>query len=140
MRIYFAFYLMLFIFIFFFFFLMIRRPPRSTLFPYTTLFRSAPGRKRECSRAAAPALAPVSPSPESARDLAAPTAKRDSLAPLVAGLAPDGDCRSRRAGRRHRRPDCGADSGPAAKGWHPQPGDGNTRAHGDGYRCPVATV
>src|SRR2546430_8087013 len=28
----------------FFFFLMIRRPPRSTLFPYTTLFRS--GRER----------------------------------------------------------------------------------------------
>src|SRR3712207_7772212 len=27
--------------IWFFFFLMIRRPPRSTLFPYTTLFRSA---------------------------------------------------------------------------------------------------
>src|SRR5947209_15498860 len=27
-------------FISFFFFLMIRRPPRSTLFPYTTLFRS----------------------------------------------------------------------------------------------------
>src|SRR5580698_1634706 len=26
-----------------FFFLMIRRPPRSTLFPYTTLFRSHPG-------------------------------------------------------------------------------------------------
>src|SRR6266699_6626591 len=25
----------------FFFFLMIRRPPRSTLFPYTTLFRTA---------------------------------------------------------------------------------------------------
>src|SRR2546425_8961120 len=31
----------LFYFLFsFFFFLMIRRPPRSTLFPYTTLFRS----------------------------------------------------------------------------------------------------
>src|SRR5947208_16882451 len=28
----------------FFFFLMIRRPPRSTLFPYTTLFRSLPAR------------------------------------------------------------------------------------------------
>src|SRR3712207_7537758 len=27
----------------FFFFLMIRRPPRSTLFPYTTLFRSVLG-------------------------------------------------------------------------------------------------
>ena len=29
-----------FFFLFFVFFLMIRRPPRSTLFPYTTLFRS----------------------------------------------------------------------------------------------------
>src|SRR6266496_6070729 len=29
-----------FFFCFCFFFLMIRRPPRSTLFPYTTLFRS----------------------------------------------------------------------------------------------------
>src|SRR5215813_5161513 len=29
------------------FFLMIRRPPRSTLFPYTTLFRSPPGRRGE---------------------------------------------------------------------------------------------
>src|SRR3712207_7687737 len=28
----------------FFFFLMIRRPPRSTLFPYTTLFRSLTNR------------------------------------------------------------------------------------------------
>src|SRR5437016_12387408 len=35
------FYIRLFILLFsFFFFLMIRRPPRSTLFPYTTLFRS----------------------------------------------------------------------------------------------------
>src|SRR5712692_12111389 len=31
---------MLFVIFLFFFFLMIRRPPRSTLFPYTTLFRS----------------------------------------------------------------------------------------------------
>src|SRR6266567_8245972 len=30
----------------FFFFLMIRRPPRSTLFPYTTLFRSGGARGR----------------------------------------------------------------------------------------------
>src|SRR4051812_49440561 len=30
-----------------FFFLMIRRPPRSTLFPYTTLFRSADGQAAE---------------------------------------------------------------------------------------------
>src|SRR2546430_11639506 len=32
---------------YFFFFLMIRRPPRSTLFPYTTLFRS--GCADECA-------------------------------------------------------------------------------------------
>src|SRR5258705_7561024 len=35
-----------------FFFLMIRRPPRSTLFPYTTLFRS---RRRESSARRSPA-------------------------------------------------------------------------------------
>src|SRR2546422_7906136 len=47
-----------------FFFLMIRRPPRSTLFPYTTLFRSLHGHERiglsdvlEC-RVALPAQVP----------------------------------------------------------------------------------
>src|SRR3712207_7700653 len=48
--------------IFSFFFLMIRRPPRSTLFPYTTLFRSDPG---HADRAAAglrhPAVHPGRP-------------------------------------------------------------------------------
>src|SRR5256886_5493599 len=34
----------------FFFFLMIRRPPRSTLFPYTTLFRSGVARVTELQR------------------------------------------------------------------------------------------
>src|SRR3712207_7913345 len=38
-----------------FFFLMIRRPPRSTLFPYTTLFRSRRSAMRPGSRAAPPA-------------------------------------------------------------------------------------
>src|SRR5438034_4489139 len=42
-------------FLFLFFFLMIRRPPRSTLFPYTTLFRSA--------KAALAMLAPAAPPP-----------------------------------------------------------------------------
>src|SRR5438309_10967963 len=36
-----------------FFFLMIRRPPRSTLFPYTTLFRSIPCQGRRPSAWAA---------------------------------------------------------------------------------------
>src|SRR3989475_10520015 len=35
---------------------MIRRPPRSTLFPYTTLFRSVPRALGYCAVAAAPAL------------------------------------------------------------------------------------
>src|SRR3712207_9007645 len=33
-----------------FFFLMIRRPPRSTLFPYTTLFRSDAASRRDGKR------------------------------------------------------------------------------------------
>src|SRR5256885_15845170 len=36
----FCFYVFSVSIVLFFFFLMIRRPPRSTLFPYTTLFRS----------------------------------------------------------------------------------------------------
>src|SRR2546429_3899689 len=35
---------------------MIRRPPRSTLFPYTTLFRSAGARRAQERAVAAPAL------------------------------------------------------------------------------------
>src|SRR2546425_2408806 len=38
-------------FVLFFFFLMIRRPPRSTLFPYTTLFRSGRFGRRDLRRA-----------------------------------------------------------------------------------------
>src|SRR5256885_13236280 len=40
----------------FFFFLMIRRPPRSTLFPYTTLFRSHVVRSALCGHDAVPVL------------------------------------------------------------------------------------
>src|SRR6266496_5641206 len=41
---FFVFFALFICFVFsFFFFLMIRRPPRSTLFPYTTLFRSRSG-------------------------------------------------------------------------------------------------
>src|SRR6266568_8144970 len=51
--------------LFVFFFLMIRRPPRSTLFPYTTLFRSAP--------TTAPASGKVHPRPPAST---APRARR----------------------------------------------------------------
>src|SRR6266705_3959585 len=59
----------------FFFFIMIRRPPRSTLFPYTTLFRSV----NEFHHAAAPSytallehLEPVERSEEHTSELQSP--------------------------------------------------------------------
>src|SRR5258706_16230575 len=57
----------------FFFFLMIRRPPRSTLFPYTTLFRSRmrrPRMARTCSmRTTAPSCSARSRSEEHTSEL-----------------------------------------------------------------------
>src|SRR5438876_3823869 len=53
---YFLFYFVFGTIAFAFFFLMIRRPPRSTLFPYTTLFRSLPPR---ADREPAPVPEPV---------------------------------------------------------------------------------
>src|SRR2546422_3844092 len=50
----------------FFFFLMIRRPPRSTLFPYTTLFRS-PGFDERDARAGRPAAAGPRPAADIGR-------------------------------------------------------------------------
>src|SRR2546430_8382161 len=61
---------------FLFFFLMIRRPPRSTLFPYTTLFRSPPprmrsnaGSSRSCSRPAPTSAMPCGRSEEHTSEL-----------------------------------------------------------------------
>src|SRR3712207_7924297 len=50
-----------------FFFLMIRRPPRSTLFPYTTLFRSPPSARAS------------TPDPVAARDDGLPPASMPRL-------------------------------------------------------------
>src|SRR5256885_13954259 len=52
---------------FFFFFLMIRRPPRSTLFPYTTLFRSVQALSASILLAGAIALLGVRARGESGR-------------------------------------------------------------------------
>src|SRR2546427_7816031 len=59
-----------------FFFLMIRRPPRSTLFPYTTLFRSLlAGLARSAVHRTAPhgasseaLVAPLAPDPDAEAD------------------------------------------------------------------------
>src|SRR5260221_9733003 len=79
-----------------FFFLMIRRPPRSTLFPYTTLFRS---RQRD---PAAPVLADRDP------ELGVP---RPGLAP---GDFPRGGARRERRAARFQG-DAGADADPQAR-------------------------
>src|SRR2546426_12524522 len=54
------------VFVFFFFFLMIRRPPRSTLFPYTTLFRSYIFRTFDSENATA-GRGPLQPAPRGDR-------------------------------------------------------------------------
>src|SRR2546426_1903290 len=67
----------------FFFFLMIRRPPRSTLFPYTTLFRSLPPR----------AAAPPDAGHRIRRHL------RQESGACGRGRAAAGDCRDRKSTR-----------------------------------------
>src|SRR5690349_23238588 len=52
----------------FFFFLMIRRPPRSTLFPYTTLFRSVTPRGRAAAGATASTRTPTTRPASGGRD------------------------------------------------------------------------
>src|SRR6266566_1027915 len=77
-----------------FFFLMIRRPPRSTLFPYTTLFRSwRPARRarppstprRSGCRRTRPSLSRVGPAMEGLKQRAGSRLDRDGL------LAAEGD-------------------------------------------------
>src|ERR1041384_8553646 len=65
----------------FFFFLMIRRPPRSTLFPYTTLFRS-PALSSRTARSPCPASPPACPPRRSEEH----TSELQSLAYLVCRL------------------------------------------------------
>src|SRR3712207_7834283 len=66
-----------------FFFLMIRRPPRSTLFPYTTLFRSRrDGRDRQPAVHAPRGDEPHEHAPR--RALHRPAARRPPVAPASA--------------------------------------------------------
>src|SRR3712207_7713782 len=60
-----------------FFFLMIRRPPRSTLFPYTTLFRSHDPRGPQGSRTSTDGDASASSSTRSATGLLGDPRQRD---------------------------------------------------------------
>src|SRR5690349_22237693 len=64
----------------FFFFLMIRRPPRSTLFPYTTLFRSQRGRRHEVRAFRRP---PRRPAPRSEEHTSELQSRRDLVCRLL---------------------------------------------------------
>src|SRR5256886_8950712 len=73
---------------------MIRRPPRSTLFPYTTLFRSTSRRNRH--RAADPSNGayPVYPTPQQMSDARAaflPRSERGGMVPLMRQVVLDAD-------------------------------------------------
>src|SRR3712207_7539603 len=84
---------------------MIRRPPRSTLFPYTTLFRSAP----ECRRIiaaldlAASMSAPVEWFAISAGAKIAMDSGTENMDWIAAGLRPVVDRESTRLNSRHAK-------------------------------------
>src|SRR3712207_8664684 len=78
------------------FLLMIRRPPRSTLFPYTTLFRSE---ELEHPRVVGPGLAREQPRDER-RDAAVAHDHRVARAPRLGGEAPE-DRKSTRLNSSH---------------------------------------
>src|SRR5256886_4596409 len=81
----------------FFFFLMIRRPPRSTLFPYTTLFRSA-----ALVDSAHTAMLPTEPLVQRALEGATKRASGDAIVAAVRRLAADlGDRKSTRLNSSH---------------------------------------
>src|SRR3712207_7094700 len=67
---------------------MIRRPPRSTLFPYTTLFRSHQ-RERQRRRIAAGPLARLVEAPPAPRALLSPRGERVVLVAEAGGNAKD---------------------------------------------------
>src|SRR5579872_7593374 len=82
--------------LFFFFFLMIRRPPRSTLFPYTTLFRSS----KPDSACSYPTCAATAP-PVSATRSEEHTSELQSRPHLVCRLLLEKKKKPKRARLRH---------------------------------------
>src|SRR5256886_12623573 len=92
------------------FFLMIRRPPRSTLFPYTTLFRSRTRRRRTGPQGRSP-RAPARRA--CGQDHRIRATARHGAVPVAAAAGA-----SRRGGRGGRRPvrGPGCEAGPGAGG------------------------
>src|SRR3712207_8193131 len=86
----------------FFFFLRIRRPPRSTLFPYTTLSRSTELRRRGPARPCPRFPPPRTPPWRTPRHRGTPPPANSSRAPLHTDRTPDGrDRKSTRLNSSH---------------------------------------
>src|SRR2546422_9027386 len=83
---------------------MIRRPPRSTLFPYTTLFRSQRPRQRE-AQAVQVAVPPIEPLPWLIQSLARGVVRRGEPREILRAVGPERGRRGalRRRGLHHRR-------------------------------------
>src|SRR5256885_12390005 len=77
---------------------MIRRPPRSTLFPYTTLFRSVPLREMD-ARASSVARRPRSPAAAPAAAQAGIRLEHDGSAGVLRGAAAGSEGRDRKSTR-----------------------------------------
>src|SRR5260370_42011413 len=86
-------------FVFFFFFLMTRRPPRSPLFPYTTLFRS----KRIAGSSSTSSNRPIGRPLRQGKG-----AGGGGAAPFLAGVL-EGTAVLRESGPRHRHAQAGED-------------------------------
>src|SRR5215467_8954374 len=99
---YICFYTNFILFFVFFFFLMIRRPPRSTLFPYTTLFRSGPLPRLHRLRAGQPRPLPVPVQPARAHRRPGPAPGKPAHLPRPGRL--DQPLPAGRPGPRGRRP------------------------------------
>src|SRR3989449_1546754 len=102
---------------------MIRRPPRSTLFPYTTLFRSLAGRTSEDRQRAAEQIA--------ARERLAVVPPFDHL-DIVAGQATVGLEIAQAPPHAPSVGGPGGGGGTIAGGGHGAPGGGGRRAGGGG--------
>src|SRR3712207_7048032 len=76
---------------------MIRRPPRSTLFPYTTLFRSPAGRGLAGGAAAGVAAAPAGPAGR--RGAGRGAGRRPARHPVVGALGRAGVAGDRKSTR-----------------------------------------
>src|SRR2546422_675025 len=119
-----------------FFFLMIRRPPRSTLFPYTTLFRSRAVQSAGAVRAAGPNAGRPAPGLDGILENPGPNRRACYLrrAARAGGKRPEGPAlQALTRGSRDLPAEVG--DGTAEQNQHARPGD--ARGNREDRQCPA---